>query len=357
MQPRPPGAWGRSSRTVRRGSLTVVLLVAGLLAACGSADTAGTKGSAAPASSAPPATTAAVPGAGTLSNCGTEVTVATPPQRAVTMNQGATEVLLALGLQGQMIGTAYLDDQVAPAYAAGYAAVPVLSKEYPSKEALLAEQPDFVYASYASAFEPEAAGDRAALQGIGIGSYVSPFACADTALRPGKVTAAGVFGEIADIGKVFGVSEIADKLIADQRAQLETATSDRAGAGLKVLWWDSGTRAPFVGACCGGPAMIMDSVGATNAFADLEGSWENVDWEKVVAADPDVVVLVDATWDSAESKLAYVARTPALHHLRAFREHHTVQVPFSDTSPGVRVVTGIQVVADGLRTLGVVPTP
>ena len=48
------------------------------------------------------------------------------------MNQPATEIMLALGLQDRMIGTAYLDDAILPAYADAYATVPVLAKEYPS---------------------------------------------------------------------------------------------------------------------------------------------------------------------------------------------------------------------------------
>jgi iron complex transport system substrate-binding protein len=274
------------------------------------------------------------------------------------MNQGATEVMLALGLQDRMVGTAYIDDAVAPAVASAYSSVPVLATEYPSREVLLARQPDFVYASYASAFEPEAAGTRASLGALGIGSYLSPVGCADTAQRPRRVTLDGVFAEIADIGRVFGVTDRAEALIAGQRSALAAATArTRPGQGPSVLWWDSETKAPFVGTCCGGPAMILDAVGARNAFADVEGSWANVSWEQAVAADPDVVVLVDAGWDTAAAKLSYATKSRALRDLRAFREHRVIELPFSDTTPGVRVVTGIQRLADGLRRLGVTAAP
>jgi iron complex transport system substrate-binding protein len=326
-----------------------------LLAACGgSADAPAPTTTAAATVAAAPATTAA-PAA--FDNCGVEVAVGEQPARAVSMNQAATEVLLALGLQDRMIGTAYIDDAVAPAFATAYAAVPVLAAEYPSREVLLAQQPDFVYGSYSSAFEPEAAGTRASLAGLGIGSYLSPFGCSDTSLRPARVSLGGVFAEVADIGRVFGVGDRADALIAEQRAALAAVTADPPGTGLKVLWWDSETKAPFVGTCCGGPAMMLDAVGARNVFADVDGSWANVSWEQAVAADPDVVVLVDATWDTAASKRAYAQKSRALRDLRAFREQHIVELPFSDTTPGVRVVAGIQSLADGLRRLGVTPAP
>lgn len=72
-----------------------------------------------------------------------------PPQ--FTLNQGATEVALAFGVEDQLAGTAYLDDSVPQKWRAAYDSVPVLSKEYPKREELLAAQPDFVYGSYASA--------------------------------------------------------------------------------------------------------------------------------------------------------------------------------------------------------------
>lgn len=329
------------------------------LAACGGTTESPEAGTS-PGTSATTGTavsTATTPAAD-LADCGVRVPVGAPPARAVTMNQGATEVMLALGLQDRMIGTAYIDDVVAPAYQRAYASVPVLAAEYPSREVLLSRQPDFVYASYASAFEPGAAGTRASLASLGIRSYLSPFGCAETARRPARVNLEGVFDEIADIGRLFGVLQRAEALIAGQRAALAAATAGRTtGAGPSVLWWDSETKAPFVGTCCGGPAMILEAVGARNVFAGVTGSWANVSWEQAVAADPDVVVLVDAAWDTAAAKRSYAGKSRALRHLRAFREHRIVVLPFSDTTPGVRMVTGIQRLAAGLRRLGVTPAP
>jgi iron complex transport system substrate-binding protein len=335
-----------------RWRLVAVAACTALLAtACGSAAKAPSTTSPAPTTTA----TAATPRP--IVNCGVTLSGTPPPTRAVTLNQGATEVLLALGLQDRMIGTAYLDDRVAPAYAAAYRSVPVLAKEYPSREVLLSQQPDFVYASYASAFAADAAGPRAALASLGIRSYVSPFGC-DPSQRPAKVTLDGVFAEIADVAGVFGVADRARALIGAQRAELARALAPgEPGRGLKVLWWDSETKAPFVGTCCGAPAMILEAVGAQNVFAGVQGAWANVSWERAVAADPDVIVVVDADWDTAASKLAYARTSAALRGLRAFREHRIVELPFSDTTPGVRVVTGIGLLADGLRRLAAAPVP
>jgi len=346
------GVGASTARPVRRAATRApALLSAALLAACGAAGGATTETGSVGAS------VTAAPAAGPIDDCGVEVAPAPAPARAVTLNQGATEVMLALGLQRRMIGTAYLDDRVAPAFASAYASVPVLAKEYPSREVLLSHRPDFVYASFASAFEPEAAGPRRALAAAGIRSYVSPFGCPPGA-RPARVTLDGVFAEVADIGRVFGVSRRAQALIDAQRAELrQTLAAGLPGIGLKVLWWDSETKAPFVGTCCGAPAMMLAAVGARNVFSDVAGSWANVSWERVVAADPDVVVVVDASWDTADAKLRYARESAALKRLTAFRAGRVIQLPFSDTTPGVRVVAGIRQLADGLRRLAAAPPP
>lgn len=69
-----------------------------------------------------------------INNMGRTVKFTEPPKRAITLNQHATEIMLALGLQDSMVGTAYLDDQILPKFKDAYEKIPVLSKQYPSKK-------------------------------------------------------------------------------------------------------------------------------------------------------------------------------------------------------------------------------
>ncbi|MEU2614205.1 ABC transporter substrate-binding protein [Micromonospora sp. NPDC007271] len=297
-----------------------------------------------------PATTApAAAGPVALTNCGTPVTITKPPARAVTLNQSATEIMLALGLQDRMASTAYLDDQVLPEYTAAYAKVPVLAKEYPSKEKLLDTAPDFVYASFASAFSDEGVGDRAEWQKLGVATYISAAGCPkDT--RPAKLTMDDVFAEIRDIAGIFGVGERAETLIADQQERIAKVS---AGAkGTRVLWWDAGTDAPSAGACCGSPAMIMSAAGVTNIFADLNGSWADTSWETVVERNPNVIVLIDASWDPAAAKQAFLEKHATLKDLPAVKDKRYVVLDFSSTSAGVRNVLAVEALARGVGGVG-----
>jgi iron complex transport system substrate-binding protein len=87
-----------------------------------------------------------------LTNCGESDWIQAAPKRAVTMNQGATEVLLALNLSDHMAGTAYLEDRIWPELAESYPKVPGLSDTYPNITTLMLVEPAFIFASYSSAF-------------------------------------------------------------------------------------------------------------------------------------------------------------------------------------------------------------
>lgn len=337
--------------------LLAVSALATALAACADApDDEATHTHAADASASgtdavdPSPSTSAVTYPVDITSCGRTTTVPAKPTRAVTLNQGATEVVLALGLEAQMAGTAYLDDEVAAQWQAAYQSVPVLSDEYPSKETFLATQPDFAYSSYASAFDAKAVGTQDELQGASIPSYVSPFGCDDKAQRP-AITFDSVWDEVESVATAFGVPERGTAIREAQQELLDTLNEQAVGGDLKIFWYDSGTKKPFIGAGQGSPQLVIDAVGGTNIFVDVEGGWADGNWEDVIAADPDGIVLADASWDNAEDRIDYLNADPVLSQLRAVQAKAFVTIPFSETTAGVRLVDGAQHVSDQLAAL------
>ncbi|WP_203337356.1 ABC transporter substrate-binding protein [Nocardioides limicola] len=286
-----------------------------------------------------------------LSSCGFTVTLPSPPTAVVTMNQTATEIVLALDAADQLAGTAYLDDEIAEQWQEAYDAVPVLADQYADSETILAAGADLVIGSWISAFSDEAAGSREALRDSGIASYLSPFSCEDPDARA-AVNFDSVWAEIADIATALGVPERAEQLKADQQDALARLADQAPGAGLNMFWYDSGDKSAYAGTGDGGPQIIIDAVGGTNIFADVPGSWADVSWERVVAADPDVIVLADAGWSSAQDKITHLGNDPVLSQLRAVEAGAFVIVPFSETVPGARMLQGVERVAAQLADLG-----
>jgi len=115
-----------------------------------------------------------------VDNCGMSTTYADAPKRAFTMNQAATEIMLALGLQDRMVGTAFLDDAVLPEFADAYNRIRIRETAYPSRATLVDARPDFIYAAYKSAFSDDLPGMREVLEAAS-----ADFTCVGRAGRSG----------------------------------------------------------------------------------------------------------------------------------------------------------------------------
>lgn len=286
----------------------------------------------------------------TIDNCGIPITYAAPPQRAVSMNQSTTETMLKLGLQNQMVGTGNLVDTILPELQSAYQAVPVLADKYPSQELILAAQPDFVYGAFRGAFADEAAGSRASLLGMGINSYVSPLFCEDKNVQAKQATFDLLFGEIRDIGHIFGVDARAEKLVSQMQTELNDV-EQKVGTPaqpVKVLWYDSNIKEPFVGVCCGAPAMLMKAAGAENVFADTPGTWATVDWESIVDRNPDAIVFVQSAWSTVPAQEDYLLKDPTFASIPAVKNHRFIVLPFSATTLGIRNADEVAALAKGL---------
>lgn len=335
------------SARVRSAALVTLVAAACLpLAACGPDGAQG----ASPTTAAP---TAAAAFPVTVDNCGTDVTVAAPPQRIVTIKSSTTELVLALGLGDRLVGTAFSDGPL-PAWLADApgAGAPVLADRVPSHEVVLEAEPDLVLAGWESNFSPDGAGERADLHALGIATYVAPSACKDPAYQPNPLTFDDVFAEITEAGSLLGAPEAAADLVASQQAQLAAVTPSEAG--LTALWYSSGSDTPYVGAGIGAPQMIMDAAGLTNIAAEVPDTWSSLSWEAVADQGPDVIVLVDSAWNTAENKKGVLAANPTTAALPAVHEQRYLVVPFAATEAGVR---NVEAVADLVDQLDALRTP
>ena len=258
-------------------------------------------------------------------------------------------MLLALGLGDRIIGTAFPDGPAPEQWAADAEAIPVISDFAPSQEAVLDLEPDFVFGGWESNFTPEAAGDRETLATLGVGSYVSPAACKGADYKPDPLTFDLVFDDITEAGRIFGASDAAADLVAQQSAELADITAD--DRGLSALWYSSGTDIPYVGAGIGAPQMMLDTVGLTNIAADVADTWSSLSWEAVVDANPSVIVLVDASWNTADSKIELLESNPATAELDAVKNGHYLRIPFAAGEAGVRNVEATADLAEQLSAL------
>jgi iron complex transport system substrate-binding protein len=290
----------------------------------------------------------ASPSSLSIDNCGTtEDFSGAVPKRVITIKSTSTEMLLALGLGSKIIGTGYQDGPVPAEWTKDAARIPVLADKVPSQEVVLAKEPDLVYAGWESNFSADGAGERSDLQSLGVKTYVSPAACEEPAYKPKKLGFDDIFQEIREVAAIFRVKP--DALIARQKKTLASITPDTSAP--TALWFSSGSDTPYVGGGIGAPELIMKTVGLRNIAAGVKDTWTSFNWEAVIAANPDVIVLVDASWSTVEKKIGVLEGNPATAKLDAVKNHRYLIVPFAASEAGVRTVSAAADLARQLKKL------
>ncbi|WP_424982542.1 ABC transporter substrate-binding protein [Maritalea sp. S77] len=284
-------------------------------------------------------------------SCGVPVTIEKAPTRAITLNQQATEVMLALGLEDQMAGTAYLEDEIPAQWQAAYQKVPVISDKYPAKEVVLIEEPDFLFAGFVSAFAEKNVGTQEEWNERGVATYLVNASCDQYNPKNVPVTTAPILKDIEVIGKIFGVEDRAAKLIAETSARIEKVQTLNPGAGRSAFFYDSDADPVYTAGCCGGPALLMRILGLKSITEDIEGRWVNVGWEHVVQHDPELIVINDAVWSTAAEKIEKLKNDPVLSDLDAVKNERFLIIPFSQTVLGMRFTDGVENLAQQIADL------
>lgn len=296
----------------------------------------------------------------TLENCGVQVTFDRAPDRAASLYQASTEILLSLGLADRMVGTSTWFDPVLPNLTADNAKVPRLADNDPSLEAVLATEPDIVTSASAHTFTPAVVAERSRFAQLGIPTYQSPSVCTgatvdgETVTRTAPLEVDTLFQEITELARIFDVQERGAQLVDQLRGRLRTATeSAKTSPEPTVAFWFSGIKTPYIAGCCSAPGMYAREVGARNVFADQREDWPEISWEAVVAADPEVLVLADLSrkridGDALTTKIEFLETNPATRQMRAVRNKRYVVMTGSELDPGIREIDAIEKLATGL---------
>lgn len=301
----------------------------------------------------------------TVENCGHTVTIDAPPQRAVSLNQGSTEILLSLGLADRMVGTATWTDPVRDKLAADNAKVPRLADNKPSLEVVLDTEPDFVSASFGGTLGPGGVADRNQFDQLGVPSYLSPTDCqgktdesvnADGA-RTEPLRIDTVYQEIRELAAIFDVRDRGEQFVAELQQRFDAASREVEASGVSLAYWFADTSTPYMAGCCGSSGIITDSVGAGNIFADTTNEWPQVSWESVLDRDPTVLVLADLSrrsidGDALDSKIAFLETNPVTQRLTAVRDKRYIVVNGADLNPSIRTIDGVEKTAAALKQWG-----
>ncbi|RKS88379.1 iron complex transport system substrate-binding protein [Microbacterium sp. AG790] len=290
----------------------------------------------------------------TIENCGVAVTFAAAPERTVSLDQDSTEILLSLGLEERMVGTASWTDPVLPALAEANARVPRLADNAPTYEVLMGAEPDFVTASFGRHFKDGGVVTRDRLSSSGIPSYLSPTDCDNgksinggTGQRTTALAVDTLYQEIRELAEIFDVPSRGEALIASLQRRAAAATAGMDLSGRTVAFWFADTKTPYVGGGRGSAQLLASMTGMTNVYADRVEDWPAVSWESLVDAQPDVLVVGDLQrdrfpGDRLDDKMAFLTGDPLARTIPAVSANAIIALHGAELNPSIRFVDGLE---------------
>ncbi len=288
----------------------------------------------------------------TIRSCNRDVTFAGPPQRAISNDVNLTGMMIALGLKDRMVGYTGVSgwNTGTDELRQSLGSLPELSKEYPSVETLVGANADFYFAGWNYGMKVGGEVTPATLAPLGIKVYELTESCAHVMKRP-PASLDDVYRDLANLGTIFDVESRANALIESMRAKIRAISSKAAhdGKPVSVFVYDSGEDRPFTAGREAIPTALIAAAGGRNVMDDLDDSWTRVNWETVVARNPQAIVIVDYGNVTAAQKEAFLRDNPALNGMDAVKHNRFIVVPYDDATPGVANVRAIATIAKVLH--------
>lgn len=286
----------------------------------------------------------------TVKSCNREVTFDAAPKHAVSNDVNLTEMMLALGLTDRMAGYTgvsgwkTLDEKLR----AGIKALPELSPKYPTKEVLLGADADFYFAGWNYGMKVGGEVTPETLAPFNIKVYELTESCIHI-MKKNKASMDDMYADILNLGRIFGVEEKAEALVADYRKSLADiiAKVPATGKRPKVFVYDSGEDKPFTAGRFAMPTALIEAAGGTNIMDDVETSWTTIGWEPVIARNPDAIVIVDYGKVTAEQKADFMRKNPAFKDIPAVKNNRFIVLPYVEATPGPRNIEAVKTLVDG----------
>ncbi len=291
----------------------------------------------------------------TVQNCGERVTLDDVPQRVVLLGLDAVPLVDAVGALDRVVAlTGKLDEGVySEATEAKLKKIPRIDEGQDasgtvqvSREVVVAQKPDLVIG-----FEPEGTGiTRRSLAESGIPLVVLPSFCPDPADIPKAPSFDDVEREIEDYGRLFDAEDEAKAAAAAVRTRLrsvETSSLGASGRTVATLFVFPDDTPPSAYGASSMSHAVTNAAGLTNVFGDVEERVFDLSFERILAKDPDLLILVTgAEGGSPEAVKKRFTELPGAKRLTAVRNQDILVQPFALTNlPTPLAVRGLENVA------------
>ena len=283
----------------------------------------------------------------TVENCDRSLTFTQPPQRVISLWQPPNELLLALGVQAQIIGLAGNYTALPPLLAKAAADIPLLGDDmrWPSREIMLTQNPDLVISEGLDgfAFDPaQGYATVAELEQAGI-----PVLSTGSSCNPLQAQTRGidvVYDDLRLLAQVFGVSSRSEALI-ERLQQRQAQITQRVGAldPVPTVFYNGG-EGPLSVLTAGVWGDVVRQAGGENIFDE---SVFQVGLEDFANSAAKVILMGIYPGQNPDEMAAFLTET--FPDLPAVQRNRLYSIPTIETEAGIRIMDGLERIAQALH--------
>ncbi|NOY99074.1 MAG: cobalamin-binding protein [Chloroflexi bacterium] len=264
---------------------------------------------------------------------GREVTLTVAAQTVVSLAPSNTEILFAVGADGQTVGRDMFSDY--PEAAASLPDVGGSMGAY-DLEAIVALSPDLVLAGGINS--PELV---KSIEDLGLTVYYLP--------NPG--TLEEMYANLETVGQLTGHTDDAAALVESLQARVAAVDEKIASVSERPsVFYELDSTDPAKPYTAGPGTfvdLLIDRAGGDNIGSELEGQWAQISLEQLIVLNPDVILLGDSLFGTTVES---VKQRPGWEALAAVQNDQVF--PFNDnlvSRPGPRLVDGLEALAKQLH--------
>ena len=282
----------------------------------------------------------------TVDNCGETLTFETIPERIVVHDMNMTDMAFALELQDRIVGLTGITGwyKTSPEFDNLRGDIPELAPKYPTIENLVSADPDMFFAGWYYGMRPGGDVTPDTLAEFGIKTLILTESCVHLDKNRPVASMDLLFGDVLRLGKVMNAEDRAKTLVAGWKAELaaiETQTADLER--LRVFLLDGPADAPFTAGKFAIPDAMIAAAGGVNVTHELDISWGRTSWEKVAAANPQFLVLLDyQTGNGAADTFKFLQEHPVMSQIDAVKNERWIGLRYEELTPGpanIRAIT------------------
>lgn len=297
----------------------------------------------------------------TVQNCFEEARFGAAPRRALVNDTNMVQTILDLGLADRIVGVSGIAGVerhlvAPPGIVSG---LRQFVDRSPSLEAVLGQNPDFMFAGWNYGFSVARGLTPATLGEMGVATYTLRESCIRIGRRE-PVSMETLYADLRALGAIFGIAERADAIVASLTARVAAVTVALRDVPVRprVMYCsdcDSGSPPVSVGRE-GMTSLVTRLGGGANIFDDIPDSYVRVSWEEVARRDPQWILVSDHRIPVAEI-IRHLTSDPQLSHVEAIRERRFIPITYAEQTPSTRSVDGLEKIARALHPDRFGPAP